>query len=155
MKIVDEIVSTLTTRNETLGIAESLTGGALSSEIVSVPGASHIFKGSIVAYSIDIKIRELFVASELIAAHGVVSEEVALAMAAGIRSRMATTWGISATGVAGPGAHDGIPSGTVWLAVIGPNLQETVKLALEGDRSAVRLGAVESALGVFARILRA
>jgi len=155
MKIVDEIVATLTTRNETVSFAESLTGGALSSEIVSVPGASHIFKGSIVAYSIDIKIRELFVASELIEAHGVVSEEVALAMAAGIRSRMATTWGISATGVAGPGAHDGIPSGTVWLAVIGPKLQETVKLALEGDRSAVRLGAVESALGVFARILRA
>ena len=69
MKIVDEIVSTLTTRNETVSFAESLTGGALSSEIVSVPGASHIFKGSIVAYSIDIKIRELFVASELISAH--------------------------------------------------------------------------------------
>ena len=155
MKIVDEIVSTLTTRNETVSFAESLTGGALSSEIVSVPGASHIFKGSIVAYSIDIKIRELFVASELIEAHGVVSEEVALAMAAGIQSRMATTWGISATGVAGPGAHHGIPAGTVWLAVIGPNHQETVKLALEGDRTAVRRGAVESALGVFARILRA
>jgi len=100
MKIVDEIVSTLTTRNETVSFAESLTGGALSSEIVSVPGASHIFKGSIVAYSIDIKIRELSVAREMIEAHGVVSEEVALAMAAGIQSRMATTWGISATGVA-------------------------------------------------------
>jgi nicotinamide-nucleotide amidase len=155
MNIAEEIVTTLSQRNETLSIAESLTGGALSSEIVSIAGASHIFKGSIVAYSVDIKIHELSVPHELIAEHGVVSEEVALAMATGIRSRMATSWGISATGVAGPGAHHGIPAGTVWLAVIGPKVRESVKLALDGDRSTVRRGAVESALGVFARILRA
>lgn len=155
MNISEEIVTTLTQRNETLSIAESLTGGALSSEIVSIAGASHIFKGSIVAYSVDIKIRELSVPRELIEESGVVSEEVAIAMAIGIRSRMATSWGISATGVAGPGAHHGIPAGTVWLAVVGPHVRESVKLALDGDRSTVRRGAVESALGVFARILRA
>ncbi|MFM8192250.1 MAG: CinA family protein [Actinomycetota bacterium] len=155
MNIQEEIVSTLTQRGETVSIAESLTGGALSSELVSVAGASHIFKGSIVAYSTEIKVRELSVPLALIEKDGVVSEEVALAMAAGIQARMDTTWGISATGVAGPGSHHGIPAGTVWLAIIGPNTRETVKLALEGDRSTVRRGAVESALGVFARILRA
>jgi nicotinamide-nucleotide amidase len=155
MKIAEEIVATLTDRNETLSVAESLTGGALSSEIVSIAGASHVFTGSIVAYSVDIKIRELSVPQELIDEHGTVSEEVALAMATGIKSRMSTTGGISTTGVAGPGAHHGIPSGTVWLAFVGPNLRETVKLVVEGDRSAVRRGAVESALGVFARNLRA
>lgn len=155
MSLGKEIVESLTSRKETLSIAESLTGGALSSEIVDVPGASHILKGSIVAYSNEIKVRELSVPEQLIEEAGAVSEDVALAMADGIKARMATTWAISATGVAGPGAHHGVPAGTVWLAIVGPEVRETVKLALEGDRSTVRRGAVESALGVFARILRA
>ena len=155
MNLAAEIVETLTGRKETLSIAESLTGGALSSEIVDVPGASHILKGSIVAYSNEIKVRELSVPEKLIAEDGAVSEDVALAMAEGVKARLGTTWAISATGVAGPGAHHGIPAGTVWLAIIGPETRETVKLALEGDRSSVRRGAVESALGVLARILRA
>lgn len=149
------IVETLTTRGESLSIAESITGGALTSEIVSVPGASHVLKGSIVAYSAEIKIRELSVSQEMIERADVVSEEVALAMADGIRARMLTTWSIAATGVAGPGPHHGIAAGTVWLAIVGPDARETVKLALEGDREKVRRGAVESALGVFARILSA
>ena len=155
MNLAEEIVSILTDRKETLSIAESLTGGALTSAIVDVVGASHILKGSIIAYSIDIKVRELSVPQETIDRDGVVSEEVALKMAEGIRSRMATTWSMASTGVAGPGAHHGIPAGTVWLAFVGPEGKETVKLALDGDRSAVRRGAVESALGAFARILRA
>ena len=155
MNFAEEIVSILTDRKETLSIAESLTGGALTSAIVDVAGASHILKGSIIAYSIDIKVRELSVPQETIDRSGVVSEVVALKMAEGIRSRMATTWSMSSTGVAGPGPHHGIPAGTVWLAFVGPASKETVKLALDGDRSTVRRGAVESALGAFARILRA
>jgi nicotinamide-nucleotide amidase len=155
MSIAAEIVETLTSRGESLSIAESLTGGALSSAIVDIPGASHVFRGTVIAYATEIKIRELAVPSDLIDSDGVVSESVALAMAEGVRSRMGTTWAISATGVAGPGAHDGTPAGTVWIAIIGPEVRESVKLALEGDRVAVRRGAVESALGVFARILRA
>ena len=149
------IIESLKLKGESLSIAESITGGALTSEIVSVPGASHILKGSIVAYSVEIKMRELSVPQELIDRAGVVSEEVALAMADGIRARMNTTWSIASTGVAGPGPHHGIAAGTVWLAIVGPNTRETVKLALEGDRETVRRGAVESALGVFARILSA
>ena len=149
------IVESLKSKGEGLSVAESITGGALTSEIVSVPGASHILKGSIVAYSVEIKMRELSVPQELIDRASVVSEEVALAMADGIRARMNTTWSIASTGVAGPGPHQGIAAGTVWLAIVGPNTRETVKLALEGDRETVRRGAVESALGVFARILSA
>ena len=149
------IVESLKSKGESLSVAESITGGALTSEIVSVPGASHILKGSIVAYSVEIKMRELSVPQELIDRASVVSEEVALAMADGIRARMNTTWSIASTGVAGPGPHQGIAGGTVWLAIVGPDTRETVKLALEGDRETVRRGAVESALGVFARILSA
>lgn len=155
MNLAEEIIAALSSKGETLSIAESLTGGALTSSIVEISGASHILKGSIVAYSSEIKVRELSVPQEMIAKDGVVSEAVALAMADGIRAKLATTWAIAATGVAGPGAHNGIPAGTVWLAIVGPQTRETVKLALDGDRSAVRRGAVESALGVFARILRA
>jgi len=147
------IVESLKSTGETLSIAESLTGGALTSEIVSVPGASHILKGSIVAYSVEIKVHELSVFQDIIDKVGVVSEEVALAMADGVKARMNSTWSIASTGVAGPGPHHGIPAGTVWLAIVGPDTRETVKLALEGDRERVRRGAVESALGVFARIL--
>jgi len=147
------IVESLKSTGETLSIAESLTGGALTSEIVSVPGASHILKGSIVAYSVEIKVHELSVSQDIIDKVGVVSEEVALAMADGVKARMNSTWSIASTGVAGPGPHHGIPAGTVWLAIVVPDTRETVKLALEGDRERVRRGAVESALGVFARIL--
>lgn len=147
------IVESLKSTGETLSIAESLTGGALTSEIVSVPGASHILKGSIVAYSVEIKVHELSVSQDIIDKVGAVSEEVALAMADGVKARMNSTWSIASTGVAGPGPHHGIPAGTVWLAIVGPDTRETVKLALEGDRERVRRGAVESALGVFARIL--
>jgi nicotinamide-nucleotide amidase len=151
--LASRIVDSLKAKAETLSIAESITGGLLTSAIVSFPGASQILKGSIIAYSIETKVRELSVPQEVIDSEGVVSEDVALAMAEGIRTRMNTTWSIASTGVAGPGPHHEIPAGTVWLAVVGPNTRETVKLALEGDRDSVRRGAVESALGVFARIL--
>ena len=98
------IVESLKSTGETLSIAESLTGGALTSEIVSVPGASHILKGSIVAYSVEIKVHELSVSQDIIDKVGVVSEEVALAMADGVKARMNSTWSIASTGVAGPGA---------------------------------------------------
>ncbi len=147
------IVESLKSKGESLSVAESITGGALTSEIVSVPGASHILRGSIVAYSVEIKVHALSVSQDIIDKVGVVSEEVALAMADGVKARMNSTWSIASTGVAGPGPHHGIPAGTVWLAIAGPDTRETVKLALEGDRERVRRGAVESALGVFARIL--
>ena len=108
-----------------------------------------------IAYSVDIKIRELGVKKSSIDTFGVVSEEVAWEMAEGIRSKFGSDWAISTTGVAGPGPSHGINAGTVWIAIIGPSVREAIALALEGDRSAVRHGAIESALGTLARILGA
>lgn len=150
-----KIVQLLRERNETITCAESITGGALTSELVSIPGASHVLKGSIVAYSTEVKVRELKVEPTLIQEFGVVSEEVALAMAQGVKAKFAAEWAISLTGVAGPGASNGVPAGTVWLALLGPGFQETVKLELMGERELVRRGAVESAIGVLERILSA
>ncbi len=150
-----KIVQLLRERNETITCAESITGGALTSELVSIPGASHVLKGSIIAYSTEVKVSELKVEPALIQEFGVVSEEVALAMATGAKAKFAAEWAISLTGVAGPGASHGVPAGTVWLAILGPGFQETVKLELMGEREMVRRGAVESALGVLERILSA
>lgn len=150
-----KIVQLLRERNETITCAESITGGALTSELVSIPGASHVLKGSIIAYSTEVKVSELKVEPTLIQEFGVVSEEVALAMARGVKAKFAAEWAISSTGVAGPGASHGVPAGTVWLALLGPGFQETVKLELMGEREMVRRGAVESALGVLERILSA
>lgn len=150
-----KIVQLLRERNETITCAESITGGALTSELVSIPGASHVLKGSIIAYSTEVKVSELKVEPTLIQEFGVVSEEVALAMAQGVKAKFAAEWAISLTGVAGPGASHGVPAGTVWLALLGPGFQETVKLELMGEREMVRRGAVESALGVLERILSA
>ncbi len=149
------IVQLLRERNETITCAESITGGALTSELVSIPGASHVLKGSIIAYSTEVKVSELKVEPSLIQEFGVVSEEVALAMARGVKAKFAAEWAISLTGVAGPGASHGVPAGTVWLALLGPGFEETVKLELMGEREMVRRGAVESALGVLERILSA
>ncbi len=150
-----KVVQLLRERNETITCAESITGGALTSELVSIPGASHVLKGSIIAYSTEVKVSELKVEPTLIQEFGVVSEEVALAMARGVKAKFAAEWAISLTGVAGPGASHGVPAGTVWLALLGPGFEETVKLELMGEREMVRRGAVESALGVLERILSA
>lgn len=151
----EKIVQLLRDRHETITCAESITGGALTSALVSIPGASHVLRGSIVAYSSEIKIQELNVDSALIEEKGVVSEEVALAMATGVKKKFSANWAVALTGVAGPGASHGIPAGTVWLALLGPGVQETVKLEMTGEREIVRRGAVESALGVLERILSA
>lgn len=150
-----EVVTLLKALHQTITCAESLTGGALTSEIVSVPGASHVLKGSLVAYSSEVKIQELEVSPDLIENQGVVSEEVAFAMADGARKKFHSDWAISLTGVAGPGASHGVAAGQVWLAVVGPDHRESVRLELSGGRESVRRGAVESAVGVLERILSA
>lgn len=151
--LATQVVTALTKRGESLAIAESLTGGALSSAITDVPGTSHVFLGSVIAYSVEVKQRELGVSRQSLDQFGVVSEAVACEMAEGIRDRFQSTWAISTTGVAGPGPSHGVPAGTVWIAIIGPSIRNSFKLALDGDREQVRFGAVESALSALARIL--
>ncbi|MEY3166113.1 MAG: hypothetical protein RLZZ291_630 [Actinomycetota bacterium] len=151
--VTQEVVALLQKRKETITFAESISGGALTSELVSVPGASHVLNGSVITYSNQSKIDELSVPANLISDFGVVSEEVAIAMAQGVRAKFAASWAVSTTGVAGPGPSHGVEAGTVWLAIVGPDHQETVKLEISGDRESVRRGAVESAVGVLARIL--
>jgi nicotinamide-nucleotide amidase len=111
-----------------LAVAESCTGGFLSHLLTAEPGSSDFFAGGVVSYSVDLKIRLLGVNSGLIERHGVVSEEVAGAMAAGAREKLQTTYGLATTGIAGPaGGTESQPVGTICLAVAGPRGITTVK----------------------------
>ncbi len=102
----------------TVGIAESCTGGNISRMITSIPGSSDYFAGSVIAYSNRLKIDDLGVSRGDLELYGAVSKKVALQMAKGIRKKYNTDYGISTTGIAGPGGGtDEKPVGTVWIAV--------------------------------------
>lgn len=138
-----------------LGTAESLTGGALAAAIVSVPGASTAFEGSVVSYSHAVKQRVLGVEAQLLERTGAVSCEVAEAMASGARTALGVDIAVSTTGVAGPEPHDGQPVGTVWLGAAGPRGASSRLLRLEGDREQIRRLSVRGALEMLVEVLGA
>jgi nicotinamide-nucleotide amidase len=105
-------------RSETLATAESCTGGLLGSRITDVSGSSAYYLGGAICYDASAKIALAGVDPELIRRHGEVSEEVAIALATGIRERFGSTYGAGITGIAGPtGGSDAKPVGTVHIAV--------------------------------------
>lgn len=148
---IAELIERLAGRGETLAVAESLTGGLLSAAIVSIPGASAVFRGGLVVYATDLKHKLGGVPEPMLTAHGPVDPEVAAALAAGARRAGEADWGLAATGVAGPQPQGGVAVGTVYVAVAGPgNTGEVREVHLDGDRSTVRAGAVNAALELLA-----
>ena len=146
------VIDLLRMNRQTLAVAESLTGGGLGAAITAIPGASDVFLGGVIAYSAGVKESLLKVGKAEIAQYGVVSEEVAIAMADGVRELLGSTWGIATTGVAGPGDADGLPAGTVWIAISGP-INQSTQLEVEGEREVVQKASLSSAISAFARIL--
>ena len=153
--LATKVLADLRNRDEKLATAESLTGGLLSGAITDIPGSSDVFLGGVIAYDEHIKINILKVDGQLIADHGVVSGEVARAMALGVQSIYGSDWAISTTGVAGPGPSGDVPAGTVWIAVAGPAPMEPYleKLSLSGNRQEVRSTTIARALTAITRIL--
>ncbi|MGW0563935.1 CinA family protein [Streptomyces sp. NPDC003016] len=142
-----EVLELLAGRGETLAVAESLTGGLVAAELTSVPGASRVFRGSVTAYSTELKRDVLGVDAALLEQRGAVDPEVARQMAAGVRQMLGAGWGIATTGVAGPEGQDGKPVGTVFVAVAGPDgARKVAPLRLNGDRAVIRRESVRSAL---------
>jgi len=122
------LIRELNKRNESIVFAESCTGGLLSSQITSVSGSSKVFKGSVIAYSNEIKNLLLNVPKELLNTYGAVSEEVAESMAIGVKNKLNSDWAISVSGIAGPsGGCESKPIGLVFIAIVGPN-NETIKI---------------------------
>ncbi len=150
-----EIVALLLERGESVGCAESLTGGLLTARLVDVPGASAVVRGGIVSYATDLKHELLGVDDDLLAARGAVDPEVAAQMAAGARRVLGSDWGVATTGVAGPDPQDGMPVGLVYVAVTGPAGPALSEHRFQGDRAQVRLASVDAALELLADCLRA
>lgn len=122
-------------KGTTISTAESCTGGKIASMITSVPGASEYFLGSVVSYAVSVKEKVLGVPTEVIEQFGVVSEEVARAMAEGVRNLTGSTYSVSTTGLAGPGGDVHNPVGTVCIGVCGPEGTISFKKTFFEDRS--------------------
>ncbi|QCB93939.1 CinA family protein [Cellulomonas shaoxiangyii] len=147
------LLDLLAARGWTLAVAESLTGGQVTATLVDVPGASAVLRGGVVAYATDLKASVLGVEAALLAARGPVDAGVARAMADGVRARLAADVGLATTGVAGPGAQDGHPPGTVHVAVGTPAGTVARSLRIGGDRAAVRAGATAAVLELAVEVL--
>ena len=151
---LEEVVGEkLRERKEWLACAESLTGGALASRIVSVRDASKHFRGGAVVYAPDSKRDILGVPQEVIDGPGTVSEECAIALARGARSRFDASLGLSTTGVAGPEPLEGKKPGTIWVGISSERLERARGFVAPGDRDQVRRWAVQGALSLLWRYL--
>jgi nicotinamide-nucleotide amidase len=141
-------------RQATLAVAESCTGGLISERITSVPGSSRSFLGGAIVYSNQLKISFANVPPDLIAEHGAVSEEVAKALASGIRQRTGATIGLGITGVAGPtGGTESKPVGLVYVAVSDAQKTDVLQHTFRGPRSRIREWAATQALDLIRRRL--
>ncbi len=138
----------------TLAVAESCTGGLISQRLTEVAGSSNYFVEGIVAYSNETKTRALGVKTAVLREHGAVSAEVAEAMAEGVRQRAGTDFGLSITGIAGPGGgSEEKPVGLVYIALADDAHTKSRKLMIPGDRQLVRWRASQAALDLLRRRL--
>ena len=142
-------------RSATVATAESLTGGRLAAALTAVPGASQTYVGGVVTYATSMKLDVLGVPPGLVATHGVISSECALARARGVVGLTGATYAISTTGVAGPDAQEGHAPGTVHVGLVGPDVATALALELVGSRSVISDRTCEEALSALADILGA
>lgn len=154
-----QLVAALTARGWTLGVAESLTGGGLAAEIVSVPGASATFLGGVVAYATPVKASLVGVDAGLLDTHGPVHAQVAEQMADRVRAAVQVDdtpadIGISTTGIAGPDSPDGQPVGTVHVGVATPTAVRAFAFVFEGDRASIRAQTVDAAIAATLECIR-
>lgn len=136
-------------RGLTVATAESCTGGLVAHALTEVPGSSAYFRGGVVAYADEVKRGLLGVAADVLAAHGAVSAQVAVAMAEGVRARLGSDLGVGVTGVAGPdGGTESKPVGLVYVAVAGAGTPDVRRLQWPGDRSANKRDSAATAIAM-------
>ncbi len=142
-----DLIALLTARGQTLGCAESLTGGLLTDAFVQVPGASRVLMGGIIAYDEGRKQSLLGVSAETLARYTAVSEQTALEMARGARAALKTDYALSTTGYAGP---DGADVGLVYAGFAGPTGTAAREHRFRGSRAEIRRQAVDAAVALLA-----
>lgn len=148
-------LSALADAGLTVALAESCTGGLAASMLVDVPGSSAHLLGGVVAYDNAVKVAALGVDPEVLSQVGAVSQEVALAMACGVRERLGADFGVGITGIAGPGGGtEEKPVGLVYIAVCDARMSEVRKYQYAGDRAQIRIRAAKSALHLLWQCVR-
>jgi nicotinamide-nucleotide amidase len=136
-----------------VAVAESLTGGLVMTALTSIPGASAVVRGGVVAYATEVKREVLGVDAALLDERGAVDGDVALAMARGVRELVGADFGLATTGVAGPDGQDGKAPGVVFVAVDTPFDSWYRELLLEGDREQIRTRAAVAVLELLTEVL--
>jgi len=125
-KIAQSIEAVLLAKGWSVAAAESCTGGRIAAALTAVPGSSACFKGGVVAYAEEVKVRLLGVLPKTLNEEGVVSELTVVEMARGVMQSMNTDLAVATTGMAGPsGGTEKIPVGTIWVAAISHNEMRT------------------------------
>ena len=135
------IARTASARGLTIAVAESLTGGALAQELAKAPDAASWFAGGVVAYTLATKVRVLGLPEG-----PVVTAPAARRMAEGVRELTGADVGLAVTGVGGPGAEEGQPAGTVFLAIVTADSTRVTEFAFDGEPAAVVEQTVRAAL---------
>ena len=137
----------LSSTGRSVSLAESCTGGRIAQKLTAVPGASQYFKGGVVAYDNEVKIRALGVPTLLLRKAGAVSRQCAVAMAKGVRTQWRSTLGIAVTGIAGPtGGSRGKPVGLVYIAIASEKKSRAWEEHFGGDREQIQTRAAKKAL---------
>jgi nicotinamide-nucleotide amidase len=154
-KLEQVVGELLRKRNATLATAESCTGGLLAGRITEMAGSSEYFQEGVVTYSNEAKTRLLGVPASMIEKHGAVSEQVAEAMAKGVRALANATFGIGITGVAGPGGgSEEKPVGLVYIGLADIDDVTVRKFIFPGDRQFIRTLSVNAALDMLRRRIK-
>ncbi len=135
----DELASVvgqlLVDQQATLAVAESCTGGYLAHQFTQYPGCSAYFQGGIISYANDVKVKQLGVSQAILDSDGAVSDSCVMAMAAGVRKHLDTTFALATSGIAGPdGGTEEKPVGTIWIALAHPKGVIVRKLTQGGTR---------------------
>jgi PncC family amidohydrolase len=154
---VNEVAKLLTAHHKTVSVAEACTCGLVGYLLGTVPGASQFFPGGVIAYTGGLKQRILGVPDDVYQTSGSVSREVAIGMARGVRELVGTDFGISTTGVTGPGpGHSGLPAGTFFIGLsVKDGADSAIEIGIQGcDRDGNKRGAAQAALDLLGRYLK-
>lgn len=150
----ERVHDVLIARGKTIATAESCTGGLLGDRVTEVPGSSTYYLGGVIAYANDVKEDLLDVHKATMVEYGAVSEQTALEMARGARRALKADYGLSVTGIAGPGGGTPEkPVGLTWVAVSGPEGDRAARHIYPGSRVENKHAAVDSVLELLLQIL--
>lgn len=151
-EVTVQIVKILSEKKQTLSTAESCTGGLISSTITDVPGASKVFVGGVTVYATEMK-RKILKISEDVFKYGVISSEMAEAMAVAVKSLTGSDYSIATTGNLGPDTMEGKPVGLIFVAVATQDSVHIKELNLKGSRAENKTLATLEALKLLKEVL--